>query len=116
MPNIIEQIRSTYATEDNAARLVQLQELFLEYDEGRLQYLPCQIGDTVYCIDKDNAVKRCMVIRFEITEWEKYYWLCLNEPGQVVLYWQKVSAADFNKVVFLSCAAAEATLKKRKKK
>jgi hypothetical protein len=54
MPDILQQIRDTY-TQNPAAALNLLSELFKQYDEGLIKAMPCKVGDTVYKISYDCA-------------------------------------------------------------
>ncbi|MGX8701532.1 hypothetical protein [Caproiciproducens sp.] len=91
MPDIIQTLRATY-TENPAAALYLLPELFQQYGEGLIKVLPCKVGDTVYTtyISGSGLTREIVSLHFSIR--------MLNDIG---------------KTVFLTRPEAEKALKER---
>lgn len=101
MPDIIQQIRDTYAT-DKAAALNMLPELFKQYNEGLIKVLPCKIGDTVWfddCKHYKNPEGEIRPVEIENITIDTPYWK-FNDGDEEFL------PSDFGKTIFLTAEAA----------
>lgn len=142
MPDIIRQIRDTYA-ENSAAALKRMPELFKAVGDGKIIELPCKVGDTVYVIAKCESVhvdrdddyftgtgamkcpfedscnfENCSDENERIFETTVSSFWIENDKWIGVLL-DNLSAecyvSDFGKTVFLTREAAKAALKKGEK-
>jgi len=80
--------------------LDRLRELAEADKDGRCAVLPCKVGDTVYCIDKQNKI---------VTEIVGYFYI--DENNISMINDREDSDYDFGKTAFLTREAAEAALK-----
>lgn len=109
MPNIIETLRDTYAT-DKAAALNMLPELFRQYEDGLIPVLPCKVGDTVFVVT-DGKVFDGEAIGYHQHEWRSGF-----DARVIFDHRKRAGCFDydvglFGKTVFLTHSEAEQALK-----
>jgi hypothetical protein len=128
MPDIIQQIRDTYAT-DKAAALNMLPELFQAAEDGKIVELPSiKLYKTLYWIwgDEIMPVKYMGIHHGTVDKTGKYHVVCrMHIKKDRTFFHNKRSftyeagderwfyADDIGKTVFLTREAAEAALKER---
>lgn len=104
MPNIIETLRDTYAT-DKAKFLTDAQELFRQFEDGLIVVLPCKVGDTVYVHGLMRTIHPAYVSDVS------------PNTKKIVFVYKSTQLKDyalfdsFGKTVFLTQAEAEQALK-----
>ena len=103
-----------YADHESAKQLIaQLEELkqYKDADEqGLLLRLPCNVGDTVYCIE-DKQVWCCTIKKISISK-DNGTWIEISFPEKMPsIASMEFYPSDIGKTVFLIEEEAEAKLK-----
>lgn len=109
MPDIIQHIRDTYAS-NLAAALNMLPELIKQYDEGLIKVLPCKVGNILYRTFPyfhPSIVDQCEVEHITVSD-ESVVIQCYIDPDDNIEF----EPGEFGKTVFLTREAAEKALKK----
>lgn len=114
MPNIIETLRDTYAT-DKAAALNMLPELFRQHEDGLIQVLPCKVGNKCYILTPSYSTVSQMLgiipAGTEIAEMD--VWSIGIRNGSIWITDGDRYSGAFGKNVFLTRVEAEQALKER---
>lgn len=110
MPDIIQQIRDTYA-ENPAAALKLLSELFKAANEGKIVELPCKVGDILYRTFPyfhPSTVDQCEVEHITVSDGNVVVQCYIDPDGHI-----EFELGEFGKTVFFTREAAEKALKER---
>ena len=103
-----------YADHESAKQLIAMIEELKQYKDaekqGLLIQLPCNVGDTVYCIE-DKQVWCCTIKKISISK-DNGTWIEISFPEKMPsIASMEFYPSDIGKTVFLTEEEAEAKLK-----
>lgn len=116
MPDLIQRLRDTYAS-NPAAALKMIPEVIQAEEDGKIVELPCKVGDTVYFIKSAFSMAAFPIeakhvsIRGIDCDGEVMY-AAITSYNKIE---RRFTSNDIGKTVFLTREAAEQALKEREK-